>query len=303
MFIEPVDLRAITETITDEEVLIPAVSPYQVFLNEVPSSTEGVKIRRITPVAKTGTGTGEMTAQGHFTGLATRNYLIEIDEAGGLGVATFRWSIDDGLTWRSTGIPIPDEDPIDIELGLQIRFSDGTYVLGDQFEFTAQYWEEVETVPIATKTFQVNYANGLVTFYSADAGLAIEATYEGRGSIVKARDVQQLIDAFNRGAVTIGKVDTSELSQKKGVRITVTGVFAVASSDEATTLAIGFCKTVDAEAGEIVLFGPMGGFSGLAPGTLYYLGADGSPSDTPGVVSQKVGRALSDTILIVNCEP
>lgn len=301
-FKEPVDLRLITETISGEAVAIPSSAPFVKYLHEVPTFTEGVKICRITPVTKTGAGTGVMTALGVYTGLTTRNYLVEIDTAGGIGTATFRWSIDNGGTWRAEGIPIPDTDPISLELGVQIQFSDGTYSLGDEFSFTAEYWTEVTVVPLASKTFQVNYANGLVTFYATDAGLEALASYEGRGSVVKASDIQQIIDALNQGAVVLGEVDTNDLQVNRGACVNSSGEWIVASSDAAATLALGFCRVVDVLRGEIVLFGPMSGFSGLTPGTLYYLGSDGSPSATPGTVSQRIGRALSSEVVLINCE-
>lgn len=190
----PVNLRYVTLTITDEPVSIPARSPYQYRLSEVPTETEGVKIRRIGPVMPSGTGTGIMTALGYFTGMATKNYIIKIDGAGGIGTATFKWKHTGDSDWQGSLIPIDDTDPFPIELGVDVQFSDGTYVQGDTFSFSAEYWAEVDMVPISTKTFQVDYANGLVSFLISDAGLTVYATYEGRGSVVKAEDIIQIID-------------------------------------------------------------------------------------------------------------
>jgi hypothetical protein len=196
----PINLRYATLTITDEPVAIPLLTPYEYRLAEVPTEAEGVKIRRIGPVTKSGTGTGTMTSPGYFTGMATRNYIFEIDGAGGIGTATFKWKHVDDPDWQGSLIPIDDTDPIPIELGIEVQFSDGTYVMDDTFSFSAEYWTEVTTVPIATKTFQVDYANGLISFFVSDAGLPVYATYEGRGSVVKAEDITQIIDFLDSDA-------------------------------------------------------------------------------------------------------
>lgn len=295
----PVNKRDPTLTISNEEVLIPGVTPFEFRLNEVPSSAEGVKIRRIGSVTKVGTGTGTMTASGYFTGLVPRNYLIKIDTTGIIGTATFKWSIDAGATWESTLVPIPDTNPIPLELGVSIAFSAGTYVLNDQFSFSAEYWTEVTAVPTATKTFQVDYTVGLVAFFSSNAGVTVYVSYEGRGSAVRAEDITQLVDALNDGAMILGEQNTYGLTAPKAVAYDLT----LASSASGGKPAMGFVREVNAASGEVVTFGPLEGFVGLTPGSVYYLGVDGAISilgpSKSSYTKQKVGRAMTATKLFV----
>jgi hypothetical protein len=56
-------------------------------------------------VAKSGTGTGSLTASGNPT--VTAAVLVEILTAGEPNVATFRYSLDGGATWAASGIVVP----------------------------------------------------------------------------------------------------------------------------------------------------------------------------------------------------
>lgn len=75
------------------------------------------------------------------THAASISYKVEIDGAGAHGVATFKWSDDGGSTWDATGLAMVDETglPVTIVLqeGIQIRFEQGTYTLGDYWTWTA----------------------------------------------------------------------------------------------------------------------------------------------------------------------
>lgn len=305
----PVDEREPTITIEDESIIVPAISPYRARLAEVPSSGEGVKLRRITATAKTGTGSGDCASGGYFTGLLTRNYKIEIDTGGDIGGgATFKWSNDGGTAWQGTLIPIEDEEPYDLELGVSVSFTPGAgtdFVLGDYWEFDAEYWTEGTAIPTGSMEFQVDYASGMIEFYSGDAGKTVYATYEGRGSLVKSSDLEQIIDILNRGEVATRNVDTSAFEEKQLVGVSGAGGYAVAQPgpDGSIVPAIGFVRVVDETEGEIQLFGPMDGFEGLTPNTKLYLVADGgisaTPPETGGWIKQVVGRAMSTTRLLV----
>lgn len=299
------DERVVTESIV-ETLGIPAGSPYTVRLEEVPDADHTVEVRRIGPVTKTGTGSGTIASGGTYTGLADRSYLIEIDTAGDIGTATFKWSTTGGSTWSGTLIPISDTDPISIELGLTIQATAGAgqdFDLGDQFEFDAEFWTEVDYAPTATKEYQVDYVTGDVDFHSADASKSVQASYEGRGSLVKSEDVNQLVEVLNSGEVATRNVDTSEFTALDCVGVDSTG-YILANATDGTAPALGFVKTVDDTEGEIVTFGPLAGFAGLTPGAVYYLATtDGAiTSAAPagaGNAQQKVGRAISTTVLFV----
>lgn len=192
----PVNLRDATITILNEVLTIPSLTPYKARLLEVPSQTDGVKLRRIMSATKTGGGGSAMSSLGYYVGLTSKNMRVEITKAGAVGVAEYRWSDTGGSIWNGSDLVIPDSDPIPLELGIEVQFSDagGAFVVGERWDFEAQYWTEVTTVPITTKTFLVNYANGAITFYSGDATIVIYASYEGRGSVVKAEDIEQIVD-------------------------------------------------------------------------------------------------------------
>ena len=188
-----------TSTEPKQELLtVPSSSPYTVRLDEVPEESSGVKIHRVGPTTKTGTGTGACVSSGTYTGMIDRSYKVQIDTAGGVGTATFKWSRD-GITWVGTLIPISDTDPISLELDVYVAFTQGTYVLGDYWTFPAEYWTEVEYVPTQSKEYQVNYVNGDIDFHSANAGKTFYADYEGRGSLVDAGDINQIIDYLESG--------------------------------------------------------------------------------------------------------
>lgn len=84
---------------------------------------------------KTGTGTMHLIPSDH-THAANTNYRVEIDGAGALETATFRWSDDGGGTWDASGV-LTDPGVITLQNGVQIFFSAGTFVVGDRWDWTA----------------------------------------------------------------------------------------------------------------------------------------------------------------------
>lgn len=107
---------------------------------------------------------------------------------------------------QSSLIPIEDTDPISLELGVTVSFSEGAgtdFELGDYWEFDAECWTEVTSIPIASKQFQVDYSNGMILFHSDDSGKIVYADYSGRGSIVKAADLIQVIEELDTGSSRI----------------------------------------------------------------------------------------------------
>ena len=310
----PIDERVPTMTVVDELVAIPSGSPFRARLLEVPSSGEGVKIRRISTAVKTGSGSGSFVSGGFYTGLVTRHMKVQIDTGGDVGgtpPATFKWSDDGGATWKGTMIPIEDEEPYELELGISITFESGTgtdFVINDYCLFDAEYWTEITNVPMALNEFQVDYSTGMLTFFTADGGKTVYATYEGRGSLVKASDLTQIIDILVQGESCLRKIDTSGLTVRKLVGVNGSGVWVVAQPGPSGSIipAVGFVKVVDADEGEIQLSGPMDGFSSLTSNTRLYLIADGAISTTPpatsGWIKQVVGRALLSTRVLVKID-
>ena len=302
------DERVLTLTITDEAMVVPALAPFVKRLAEVPAQGDGVIIKRIGAVTKGGTGTGTLVAGGQYSGLTSRTITVVIDTAGDIGAATLKWSDDGGATWKEQLVSIADTDPIDLELGLTVSAVAGPsgtdFQNGDTFTFTAAVWSEVAYVPTTVTEYQVDYSNGDVLFHSGAAGMTVYAAYEGRGSVVCADDVNQLIDAIESGAMAVCGVDTSELVANKVVFVDDDGSYAFGNATDSTKPAMGFVRTVGVTDGEIVLSGLLGGFVDLVPGQVYYLATtDGEITATPpassGNIRQKVGRAFSATILNV----
>jgi flagellar hook-associated protein 3 len=80
--------------------------------------------------------TGTATASGTFTGLSSRDYLVEIVGAGAVGTATYRVSEDGGATWGAvmTTATTPTAVFSTVDEGAQIAFSNsGTLTAGDRF--------------------------------------------------------------------------------------------------------------------------------------------------------------------------
>lgn len=83
------------------------------------------------------TYTGTATSSGTYTGTTATTYLVEIDAAGAVGVATFRVSEDGGQTWTSgfTTSTLPTSIwSSEGDKGVRLAFSSGgNLAVGDQF--------------------------------------------------------------------------------------------------------------------------------------------------------------------------
>jgi hypothetical protein len=209
-------------------------------------------------------------------------------------------------------IPILDTSPFELEDGIYIAFAGGAgtdFQLNDQFGFTAEFWTEVTYLPTAAKEYQVNYASGRITFYSADKGLVVKASYEGRGSCVDAEDINQLIDAFELGWKILSGVDTSLVDVGKWVGVVnpsgFEGSYDVARAAAPLRPAIGLCIVKDSAVGEILLEGVVSRTDfwplwDLVPGNLVYIDAVTPGSGTvvkpsgSGQMVQVVGIVLAD---------
>lgn len=300
--IRQVDERMPTLSIVGEEVDIPDSSPFEADLVECPVSDDGVKVSMVSEPVKTGTGTGSMEVLGTYTGASEKVFRIQIDIAGDMGSATFKWSDNGGTDWDGTLIPIDCDEPIQIRDGLFVKFTDGSFVQNDRWDFTAEVWTEVFNEP-NSKEFQINYASARIAFYSGDTGKTVKASYEGRGSVVQAKDVNQLIDHYESGQVVLRNLNTSGIPEGRSVRIGPDGNPWLATALDANKASIGAARISDRESGEVQLFGPLDGFIGLQFGKRYYLQEDGmiaveEPED--GAVSQIIGVAISQTILFLN---
>lgn len=103
-------------------------------------STSELDIRRtLSSLAKTGTGSGTMGAGGDCTQASDLNYKVEIDLAGELKTATFKWSDDGGSSWDAEDV-LTERSFLDLNNGVQVWFksASGTdFDLGDYWTWTA----------------------------------------------------------------------------------------------------------------------------------------------------------------------
>ena len=94
---------------------------------------------RVTNPQKEGSGSGSVIISGNYSGTSDLNYSIQIDGAGEVGVATFRWSDDGGATWDAT-LVLTSTSPIAMNNGLSVQFAGGSgtdFVLNDTWQFRA----------------------------------------------------------------------------------------------------------------------------------------------------------------------
>lgn len=276
--IKQYDEREVNESYSGIAVAVPAASPYKTRLAEVPDEIEGIKITRIsatTPGGGNG-GSGSCASGGHYVGAVDRSYQIKIDTAGEIGAATFKWSRDGGSTWVETLVPIPDTNPITLEDGITVTFTGGAgedLSLNDYWDFTAEWWTVQSYLPTASQEVMINYVTGDLTFHADDASKTVKVTYEGRGSLVDAKDINDLIDAIEAGATKICGIDTSAFVLGNLVYVSGADTFGKADATEETKPAVGMVSVVDSSDGELIIIGAVPGLSGLTANQRYYLAA------------------------------
>lgn len=145
---------------------------------------------------KKGNGSATLRVLGTFRGLADKNFLLEAETAGEVGVATFRWSVNQGQSWREKQVPAAGaDDPVELEDGLAVYWESGNgpdFQAGDRFSFTAtapRYHYRLWGGPFVAVT--AVYINGEETWedLSVDAATG-EIIVVGRTGLVEARVVK-----------------------------------------------------------------------------------------------------------------
>lgn len=83
-------------------------------------------------------GAGTCYAQGEYSGdLAVEQFVVEVDTAGDVGVATFRWKGGAVSTWEANKVATSDS-LISLRDGISVRFGGSGFVLGDRFLIEAR---------------------------------------------------------------------------------------------------------------------------------------------------------------------
>ena len=136
-------------------------------------------------VADTGnTYAGTATSSGTYTGLFSKNYIVEITTGGDLGTAEYQVSEDGGLTWGSNlfatdadaGDPNPVYSDNSLEVpydqGTRISFTADTFAVGDRFTIeVSRYNGDRNDMEIAignSSQIKVNLAGNVVLGEAGD---------------------------------------------------------------------------------------------------------------------------------------
>lgn len=204
-----VNARITPVSITGEEVVIPGSYPFTARLNEVPDREHDVVVTRIGPAETVySQGDGSCQSSGVYTGEVNRDMVVEVDSAGPVGTATFRWSSTGGATWDMSGVNTSTQ-PVELVEGIYVSFSGQNLVVGDRWRFPAERFARVSGAPTGSGTFYVDFSRGYLEFHSGDAGKAVKAGYQGTGSLVDAADMNEI-------AARLAKVGSFVMSAGSG---------------------------------------------------------------------------------------
>ncbi len=151
---------------------------------------------QVFPAVKTGSGSAVLKVLGTYRGKTDRSYLLEMETAGEVGEATFRWSTNQGQSWRETGILAAGaEDPLELEEGLAVYWESGIgtdFAAGDRFSFVARapvYHYQVFGAPFAQ--ISAIYLNGEETREGVTADpVTGQVLVTGQSVLVEARVVK-----------------------------------------------------------------------------------------------------------------
>lgn len=128
------------------------------------------ELRQVTPAqvseaVKSGSGSSTLKLLGTYRGEFLQDYLLKAETTGEIGSATFRWSSNQGQSWREVGLATAgQEDPVELEQGLAVFWEAGVgadLVAGDSWTFTAEppvYQYQVDGAPFVAIT--AVYLNG-----------------------------------------------------------------------------------------------------------------------------------------------
>jgi hypothetical protein len=94
---------------------------------------------RLHNVTKIGSGSATLLLLGDYTKQEKRHFVVQIETTGDVGVATFRWSKDEGLTWEANGLVSGNrQHPVTLEDQLSVAWEGwggNELVTGDLWRF------------------------------------------------------------------------------------------------------------------------------------------------------------------------
>jgi hypothetical protein len=147
-------------------------------------------------IKKTGSSSATLQILGTYRGRLDREYLIQAETPGEVGEAMFRWSVNQGQSWRETGIVATGaENPVQLDEGLSVYWESGIgtdFAAGDRFSFQAKaavYRYQVFGAPFVKIT--AVYLNGEETWEGvATDAVTGEILVTGQSAMVEARVVK-----------------------------------------------------------------------------------------------------------------
>jgi hypothetical protein len=94
---------------------------------------------RLHNLTKIGSGNATLVLKGDYLNQEKRRFVVQIETAGEVGAATFRWSRDGGLTWEASGLVSGDaQHPVPLSDGLEVYWESGAgtdLMAGDYWTF------------------------------------------------------------------------------------------------------------------------------------------------------------------------
>ncbi len=103
---------------------------------KVKGRAEGIRLHNLT---KYGSGSAQLLFAGDYEHQEKRRFVVMIETTGEVGVATFKWSKDGGLTWEGEGLITGDRDhPVALMGGIEVYWEGGSgtdLVAGDYWTF------------------------------------------------------------------------------------------------------------------------------------------------------------------------
>jgi hypothetical protein len=131
--------------------------------------------------------------------LALTNYKVEIDGAGDVGAATFKWSDDDGITWEATGVAT-NTSLINLNNGVQIKFTgagkaSNDFEVGDIWTFGAIDFDmEVSNIVRDIVTTFIEPKTDIVYDVAKIISTGYTATYVKFDKVTAKKAIQDLAD-------------------------------------------------------------------------------------------------------------
>src|SRR6266446_5006171 len=110
--------------------------------NMIPNTVAGITASSqaagtVSKPQKEGAGSATAILNNTFTGVNVVDFYAEIQTTGEIGVATFKWSNDGGVTFIASGV-VTSTSPITLQNGVTIQWTQGAcndVVIGDNWRF------------------------------------------------------------------------------------------------------------------------------------------------------------------------